>query len=219
VDYERLMAVHAAITGTGAGRRYGVEVLNKSAVLVVYACWEAYIEDVLSELIARLLRQAESPNALPDALKLYIKKQLDSTKHDYAIWGLAGKKWRSQLTAFLSGMADLRNFHFNSATADQVDKLFSDSVGTTLSNAWHWKGMSVVQARDKVRALVRLRGALAHRSVAKASVTKVTVDDYARFVKALVGKTDKHIVHAFNYNGFGPSTPIDLVQLVPPPPK
>ena len=48
-DIERLLELHMQIGGGAPGRRYGLEVLNKSAVVLVTAFWEAYCEDIAAE--------------------------------------------------------------------------------------------------------------------------------------------------------------------------
>ena len=42
----RLLDIHTHLTGAGPGRRRDVQVLNKSAVLLLVATWEAYVEDL-----------------------------------------------------------------------------------------------------------------------------------------------------------------------------
>jgi len=42
----RLLDIHTHLTGAGPGRRREVQVLNKSAVLLLVATWEAYVEDL-----------------------------------------------------------------------------------------------------------------------------------------------------------------------------
>jgi hypothetical protein len=43
---ERLLQIHVKLGGERPGRRWGSEELNKSAVVLLVACWEAYLEDL-----------------------------------------------------------------------------------------------------------------------------------------------------------------------------
>jgi hypothetical protein len=43
---ERLLQIHVKLGGERPGRRWGSEGLNKSAVVLLVACWEAYLEDL-----------------------------------------------------------------------------------------------------------------------------------------------------------------------------
>ena len=68
-DVERLLEIHADIGGDAQGRRFGLEVLNKSAVVLITAIWEAYCEDVASEALEHLVAHAPSATALPVELR------------------------------------------------------------------------------------------------------------------------------------------------------
>lgn len=46
-EVKRLISIHAQLTGDGPGRRYDVQVLNKSAILLVVATWESFIESLV----------------------------------------------------------------------------------------------------------------------------------------------------------------------------
>jgi hypothetical protein len=48
-EIERLLALHTMVGGKTKGRRYGLEVLNKSAIVLITAYWEAYCEDIAAE--------------------------------------------------------------------------------------------------------------------------------------------------------------------------
>ena len=48
-DINKLLEFHESSGGSSPGRRYGLEVLNKSAVVLICAIWEAYCEDIAAE--------------------------------------------------------------------------------------------------------------------------------------------------------------------------
>ena len=41
-----MIEIHVLLGGSGQGRKYQLEVLNKSAVVLITAIWEAYCEDI-----------------------------------------------------------------------------------------------------------------------------------------------------------------------------
>jgi hypothetical protein len=45
-DIARLIEIHKELAGTGPGYKHGVAVLNKSAVVLTSAVWEAFCEDL-----------------------------------------------------------------------------------------------------------------------------------------------------------------------------
>jgi hypothetical protein len=53
-DVERLWEIHEEVAGAGRGRKHGVEVLNRSTLVLIAACWEAYVEDLVIEGYGRL---------------------------------------------------------------------------------------------------------------------------------------------------------------------
>jgi hypothetical protein len=55
-DVERLMEIHGDLAGDTPGRKHGVEVLNKSAIVLMCAIWEAYCEDLAAEAVEHLVR-------------------------------------------------------------------------------------------------------------------------------------------------------------------
>ncbi|WP_131812631.1 HEPN domain-containing protein [Mycolicibacterium peregrinum] len=96
-DIERLLAIHGDITGSARGRRYGVEVLNKAAVVLITAIWEAYCEDIAAEGLRSIVENAPSAVKLPKELQKTVASELKKEDHDLAIWNLAGEGWRQVL--------------------------------------------------------------------------------------------------------------------------
>ncbi len=45
-DVIRLIQIHRDLSGSERGRRVGVECLNKSAIVLILASWEAFVEDL-----------------------------------------------------------------------------------------------------------------------------------------------------------------------------
>src|SRR5882724_2606528 len=64
-DVNGLMDIHEALTGADPGRRRGVEILNKSALVLLVACWEAYIEDLAAAGSKQLIRHAKAASDVP----------------------------------------------------------------------------------------------------------------------------------------------------------
>lgn len=107
-DVERLMEIHGDLAGDAPGRKRGVEVLNKSAIVLMCAVWEAYCEDLAAEAVEHLVVHAEAATALPKALLKTIAAELESDKNDLAIWGLAGDGWKTILRSRLADITKRR---------------------------------------------------------------------------------------------------------------
>ncbi|EKQ6357972.1 hypothetical protein P6M11_000984 [Pseudomonas aeruginosa] len=189
-DVTRLMDLHTELGGTGPGRRRGLEVLNKSAIVLITSNWESYCEDIAEEAIEHIVKYAPSADALPKAIKLLIAKELKEDKHDLAIWTLADGSWRKLLQDRLERFRSIRNRSFNTPKPSQVDELFKDALGIEkLSDCWKWDKTTAATAKAKLTKFVELRGAIAHRGKGDTAITKRQVTEYLELLTKLAGKT------------------------------
>lgn len=146
-DISRLLEIHTDLGGDARGRRYRLEVLNKSAIVLITAIWEAYCEDLAAEALQHIVRRTPNPSALPVDLKKKIAKELKADLNDVAIWKLADRGWRGVLTKRLADLAQERNKKLNTPRAENIIELFRSALGLTdVSRRWRWRGMSVQQA-------------------------------------------------------------------------
>ena len=190
-DIKRLLELHKQIGGGAPGRRYGLEVLNKSAVVLITAFWEAYCEDIASEGLEHIVKHAKSADALPTELKKIIAKKVTKAEHELEVWKLSDGGWRKYLRDHLMELKEQRDRRLNTPKTLQIDELFNSALGIEeMSQHWRWaKKMTAKRSRDKLDRYVSLRGAIAHRGKHETSVTKTNVSDYFEFVNSLVGKT------------------------------
>ena len=189
-DIDRLLEIHEDIGGTDPGRRCGLEVLNKSAIVLITAVWEAYCEDLAAEALEHVVAHTQDVARLPKGLRQLVATELKAAPHELAVWDLAGDGWREVLRARLSTLQAERNRDLNTPKSAQIDRLFEQALAIpSVSSSWYWPGMSSEQARKKLDRLVSLRGDIAHRGKSVKSVKKVTVNDHYAHVKRLVGKT------------------------------
>lgn len=190
-DIERLLDLHNQIGGNQKGRRHGLEVLNKSAIVLITAFWEAYCEDVASEGLAHIVQHAKSADVLPLELKKQVAKELKSESHELAIWSISDDGWRTYLTARLGNLSEARARKLNTPKTANIDTLFASAVGIDrISSAWHWhKKMNVKRATAKLDRFVELRGAIAHRGKHQTGVKKAQVEDFYDFARKLAART------------------------------
>lgn len=190
-DVERLMELHAQHGGNAKGRRYGLEVLNKSAIVLITSYWEAYCEDIAEEGLEHIVMHAKIADDLPLEIKKQIAKELKADKNEIAIWNLSDGKWRTVMKERLLDLKENRNRKLNTPKHKNIDDLFDSAIGlSNVSSKWVWaKKLTVTKAREKLDKYVELRGEIAHRGKAKVSVTKVQVDDYLEFIKKAAAKT------------------------------
>ncbi|WP_457253662.1 MAE_28990/MAE_18760 family HEPN-like nuclease [Pseudomonas juntendi] len=189
-DVTRLLELHAEAGGDGPGRRRGLEVLNKSAIVLLTSYWESYCEDIAEEAIEHIVKHAKSADALPKTMRKLIAKELKEDKNDLAVWLLADDCWRQLLSARLEQFKVARNWNFNTPKPAQVDELFLDGLGIEkISDSWTWEKTAAATARTKLKTFVELRGAIAHRGKGDKSVKKADVTTYLELIKKLAAKT------------------------------
>lgn len=191
VDIERLLELHSEKGGTLPGRRRGLDVLNKSAIILITSFWEAYCEDVAAEGLEHIVKHGISSDSLPKEIKQIVAKELKSDPNDLAVWALCGDGWKKILKNRLSDLQEQRNKRLNTPKTQNVDDLFVKALGlSSVSSSWRWATkMTATRAREKLDRYVTLRGEIAHRGIAAKSVTKAQVEDYFDFIKSLVSKT------------------------------
>jgi len=58
-----LWVIHEEVAGQGAGRKYGIDVLNRAAIVFVTACWESFVEDTCAPMLTPSSRSAQENQA------------------------------------------------------------------------------------------------------------------------------------------------------------
>ncbi|EQD51540.1 hypothetical protein B1B_10979, partial [mine drainage metagenome] len=184
------LKLHEEKGGTGPGRRYGLEVLNKSAVVLITSFWEAYCEDIAAEGLECIVTHAKASDVLPKEIKKIIARELKSDINELAIWDISDDKWRAVLRTHLIKLQETRNRKLNTPKHMNIDDLFESAIGLAkVSLKWGFKKRSPIQTRAKLDKFVELRGEIAHRGKAKSSVKKTTAVDYLELIKQVAART------------------------------
>jgi hypothetical protein len=164
--------------------KHNLGVLYKSAVVLLVACWEAYIEDLVEGALTFMLKQAEDPSVLPPSL-------LESVSAGYskmAVWEFANAGWRTVLEKNYQNVRDQMLGTFHSPKSFKIDQLYAKTIGLEkLSQSWTWQGMTAKAAIKKLNDLISLRGEIAHR-VQSRSVRRHQVSEYIVFVFRLAAE-------------------------------
>lgn len=185
-EINRLLEIHKEIAGGGPGYKHNVQVLNKSAIVLLLACWEAYVEDLALNCFNLLLVKAKKPTIFPEYVLAIAAKEI--IKEKQKIWSIANDGWREALNSHkdrIIGRYIERNA-FNTPSAESIDRLFSELIGfSSLSRKWYWSGMSIDKSKDKLRTFIELRGNIAHRVQPSKKVPKSIVLEYRSFILRL----------------------------------
>ncbi len=193
-DARRLLKIHSDIGGSEKGRRWGMDVLNKSAVIFVAAAWEAFIEDVATQAIDHILQQANDHSSIPLSIRKAVAIKLEQNPHELKVWELAGDGWKTAVTDYRDDVVREEISTFNTPKPHNVNNLFKKLLGIEkISANWNWQGMSEKSANTKLRKFIESRGAIAHRGDLPQSVTKSYVDAHLKFINRLSVRTSNDV--------------------------
>lgn len=185
-EVERLLEIHKGLAGDSPGRKYNVEVLNKSSIVLLVACWEALVEDLAEAAYTALLANAKDHTVFPFDVLTLASKPLKDANDNREVWQLAGDGWKSVLESHKETVFKQYIGKLNTPKPKQVDGLFMSLLGiSSISSHWHWRGMSAANATKALEDLIELRGSIAHRVKGAKPVTKVTVNRAMRLVYSL----------------------------------
>jgi len=189
-EVANLLKLHEDKTGKAVGRRYGVEVLNKSGIVLLTACWEAFVEDTASSAFNFILDKSPNPSKLPTEVLKKVSKRIREDKNELKPWALSGDGWRAVLKDYQSAMLSAHVSFFNTPKAGNVDALFEALLGLpSISSNWAWVHMPAEKAKERLAEYVELRGSIAHRVKASSKVHKAAVIDFSRFATRLAVRT------------------------------
>ena len=186
-EVDRLLEIHKQLSGDAPGRRRDVQVLNKSALIMLLACWEAYVEDLAKNSFEFMLEKASSPKIFPDFVLAIAGKEV---KNGGAVdlWSLAGSGWKTALQHHKQKILDkyIVKSSFNTPSAENIDKLFSELIGlTAISREWFWPKMKNDAALTKLKNLIERRCEIAHRVESSSPVLKKDIEIYRSLISRM----------------------------------
>lgn len=193
-EVNRLLEIHTKMSGRGPGYKHNVEVLNKSAIILLVACWESFIEDLAEAAFSILLSRAKKHNIFPVRVLREVAIGLKEDKDTRSIWKLAGNGWKTVLKNHKVALFHKYIGKFNTPRTSQVDSLYESLLGIkSISSCWRWQRISVNRARKKMKDLIELRGSIAHRVKASRRIRKEVVHEYIDFINRLAVITSNSV--------------------------
>ena len=197
-DVDRILFIHGEVSDTTVGRKFGVGCLNKSAIVLTCAVWEAYVEDLCEEAVLHLGNHINNSLGLPAALKSTIGRELASQQasNPETIWdALCG----DPKTALLLNFTIVRNKYwsgqpFNTPKWENVDKLYETTLAlSNISECWNWQHVRFPKNRTRLNGYVVLRGGIAHRNASPSSINKPHCRDFLELVEHMAEKMDARV--------------------------
>jgi hypothetical protein len=194
-DVGGLLTIHSVLTGSGFGRRPPeAEVLNKSGLVLLCACWEAYIEELARTAFDFMLSHVDDPDRIPARVLVAASSSLRSSSDEREVWKLAGSGWRRVMRGHRDEMLAQCIGRMHTPRPDNIDHLFDSLIGyRSLSAAWKWKGMSNSRVLTYLNELITLRGEIAHRVTASGYVRKRQVEKGVGFIQRLAAISSNRV--------------------------
>lgn len=189
-----LIGIHEHLTGNGRGNRSSVNVLNKSAVVLLVACWEVFIEEIGKVAFEYMLRNSKSHNVFPDNVLFLISDELKRDQNPKSVWSLAGEGWKDLLSTHKEKVLQKYLGNFNTAKTEPIDDLFKNLIGfRVVSKNWQWKGMPNETATKHLNDLVGMRGDIAHKINTNKPVLKNDLIGHINFIQRLAAITSNRV--------------------------
>ena len=200
---EYLLEIHKERGGTEPGRRdKSLSALNMSAMVLITACWESYLETLLSDIFKFLLDSSDTPEKFSKILKKAISDEIKRNNDDRYVWKLTGDGWKD---VFKKEVKEKLG-KFNTPSGTNVNKLFEQILDlNNLSECWFWQNMSQENGKA-VKELDRyllIRNKIAHGKTKdniieleeglNEKIDKQSVTKYMEFIEKLIEKTENKV--------------------------
>ena len=182
VDVDRLINSHAALSGTGLGKR-GLGHITRSGVVMLCASWELYLEQLLLESARYYTKRLELPSELPKDVQKSISRHVKSSKHELKPLQLSGDGWKGVYLDYVrAGTGKL-----NTPKTSNVNTMYGDLLGDPkLSACW-----AIGEAA--IDGFVTVRGDIAHRGRHAAYIPIWQLQQYRNNIYVAAVDTDNHI--------------------------
>lgn len=178
-DVERLEEAHNQLNPDGQGRR-ALGHITRSALVMLCAAWELYIEDLVIESTNYIIRNIERPEELPAPIKKQILKHLQKNKDELTMFSLAGDGWQQPyLDAVMHDTSK-----FNTPKSEPVGVLCRSYLGVeNISSEW-----SI--GPDGINEIMTQRGEIAHRGRDAQYIPIWRLVEYKNSINLTVIETD-----------------------------
>ena len=184
LDVQRLLELHDRDFAGTRGRKAGGH-LTRSALVVLCAAFQSYMQEVVLESVAFLARNCSGPKELPTAARKAVvrgAKDLEKkSKNDLSLLELAGDGWRQMYEKRAEWCVE----RFSTPSSGNVNALFSEILGVSKISSL-WPDNIPVRVDD----MLETRHAIVHEGPASGYPRRKGTDQYVSDVANAVLATD-----------------------------
>lgn len=185
-EVEDLIEIHRRIAGKSPGRKFGLNSLNKSSIILLCAGWEFYIEDLLENSFNYLLTKSTSHNQFAAKVLVQASQFLVDDNDKRRVWELAGSGWKRVIEEYKNNVLKQEINFFHVPRTDNINELFEKILGIkSITSNFFWNQMSNEKALFLLDEFVNLRGEISHKVKTKNKVWKKDIIFYKNFLSKL----------------------------------
>jgi hypothetical protein len=178
---------------TGSVKEDQRKVIFRSAIVLLIASWEQYIEQLADNSIIVLTNRLRNSNALPEDVKqavaLFNVPEKRNNAHEFSrsVWLLADKGWKKSYKNYCKNLTS----SLNTASTKNVKELYLHILGIRdVTSNWHFHILNTEQCVTKLNDLVNLRHDIAHGANTRDNeLTEEKIREQTEFVSSIADET------------------------------
>jgi len=191
VDVKNLLNIHTKNGGNDRGKR-GVEFesLNKSAVVLLCAAFEAYIENVIHECFDIHINRVDNVKNLSEAIASLVASRVKREKHELFWRELSGDGWKKIARQEVHILVD----QLNTPKTKNIILLFEKTLGVkNIASNWTLHKNTVEQTSKKLDDFISKRGEIAHGAIQEKDYTKLFVTSSINVITQITEKIEERL--------------------------
>lgn len=192
VDVDNLLWFHENEGGNRRGRRGAhFQSLNKSAIVLLCAAWETYIETVILECVDHNVDAVNTPDAMLRSLQKITQTHIREGKVENAWVSVAGDGWKELTKSLVRNRVSA----LNTPKPGPVTELMKSVLGIDdIKENWTWHRNPLGTPSENLKLFVTRRGAISHGEQLPETVTRASVTAAYDLVSRLVDCVEAKLV-------------------------
>ena len=168
-DVRKLQETHYSLSEGRVGRK-NLGFITRSAVVMLCAAWERYNENLLLEIIDKILEENISANDLPTPVKQNISNKVRKHKNDIYPIELADNGWKNLWKGYATNDTEL----LHTPNSKKLSILFKQNIGIEdYTSFW------IINSVEKINNFVKARGEIAHNG---SKAKYVRIDSLRKYI-------------------------------------
>lgn len=208
-----MLELYQELSATGSPRekeKLQLQVLLNSAIVMMVASWEAFVEDLARAAFQELIAHAKHPKNFPKNVLTIISRTVKEDKNEQKIFSLCEDGWREVFKDHQTLVLQKYLGRFNTPSVDNVNALFEDLIGLQdIKSTWRWEDYDPKDILSALDDLIKDRGDIAHRAVCSKEVNLRKVVFYSATIFHVSAITSNRVAdHIEHLTGKRPWNPV-----------